>query len=591
MTNWINRLLEKKKAGKRTDASPEQRENAAAPFHAGDVVTQMLQNMQVTWETRQLPNNSTDYHFVYQRGDFRLLTRHNQHSVYVHYLFFMDASMIQIDHVRSVCNLFNQRFTELKVLYSINESKYKVDLHLSAAFRLTTWSKELEDDFARQLTLFFEGAREFRTMFKEQVGSDTKDPESTAAAEERERYLAFETELENEDALWRSHDTEHIVIGDLLRLATGSDDHELASLTVVTDNVTEQELDAERGFRLIKWPETEEMRTFDVTSFMVDDTGSAPKFRSHSSTLVLATLRGTLTVVLEAKEELNDTLYFNVTMTFGGDLPSPTNSHDAQQADEYRRCNFAMSYSRKSEAEKHAEFEYLWQEAQDRRERGLDLSDEQEFVQLGHKADVAYNLYWGQHLYLNHSFLQALSHLENAYHLLYRDFHKMPKDERRRFFDLCYYIGMCYLRLQRPKQAYYYLDSLFNLNDIRYTQAYINCLVKGHDYRALGVINAVLANVQRIYDDEPEAPEEGRRRLKEFILFLRRSKARTLIDTERLDEAEKTLHELLADDNDHESHLLEMLALVAQMRAAAAAIAADKSTLSVTTEFPKTEKQ
>lgn len=588
MTNWINRLLEKKKT--------HQRENGRAlgnqgpvPFHADDVVTQMFQNLQVKWETRQLPNNSTDYHFMYQRGDFRLLVKHNLHTVSVHYLFFHDASMLHLDHARSVCNLFNQRFSELKAIYSVNESKYEVDFHLTASFRLTTWSQSLEDDFARQLTLFFEGAREFRSIFKEQVGEGTKDPEATAASEKREKYLALETEMENEDAIWRSHDTEHISITDLLCIATGNAEHEVASLTIITDNVSEDNFESNQGFRRIEWPDTEDISNFDVTSFMVDDSDDSPKFRCHCCTLVIVTLRGTLTVLLEATEEANNTLYFNVTMTFSGDLPSPTNSHDSQQADENRRCSFVMSYNRKSNADKHAEFDYLWQEAKDRREQGLSLDKEQEFVQLGHKADVAYNLYWGQHFYLNHNHLEALCHLENAYHMLYRDFHKMQKSERKQFFDLCYYIGMCYLRLQRPKQAYYYLDSLFNLNDIRYTQAYINCLVKGHDYRALGVVTGVLNNVQRIYDDEPDAPDEGRRHLLEFILFLRRSKARILIETERLDEAEKVLRELLNDDTNHESLLLELLARVAQMRAAAASAATDKSTLSVTAEFPKAE--
>lgn len=604
MKTWINRILGIRKNHAADDApvahDPDgqsrsrQAADANEGFNASDVVTKMLANIQAKWETRDYNDKGdVDFHFTYQRGDFHLLTSKDRHQARIHFLFFHEAAVGQLDNVRHACNMFNQQYPDFKAIYSIDGEHHTLHIHLVTNIRLTLWNQALEDDFAATLSLCFEGARMFRRMLSEIVDRDVNNLEERQSFREREIYLAYETEMQHQDALWHTNSTSHLKLHDLVAMAMGTDDVEYEMMDIQIGDVLD-DTNASQHHRQVR--DHEAIADFDVTGLMVDESGEKPALMHFGATLTIDAKvlgEGYETIIVHLASDLceGEVLFFRVTFVRVDKMLSPAHSRTSRLADDERVKSFVMSYCRSSEAEQQVEFDYLWHEARERRDKGQELSDEQRFILLCEDADIDFNLYWGLRMYLSKQHYRALLYFENAYHALQGRFHQLSRDGRDQFYELAYCIGQCYMHLNMPRQAYYYLDGLFNRSNIRYTQAYINAIVKCHDYRALGVVNGVLANVKRIYDEQQDVSEDNRKDLLEFILFLRRSKARVLINEHRLDEAEEVLRALLPDDSRHEAYLLEQLALVARLRAEAATKAVNRDTLSVSAEFPKADKQ
>lgn len=578
MKNWLNRILGIKRQPTTALSAESAEEVGYQKFNANDVVTRMLQNLQTEWETRPLGSKGAqDFHFHYQHGDFHVLTSDDRHQVRIHFLFFHDAPLGQLDNVRHACNEFNQHFPDFKAIYSLQPEKHLIHLHLASSMRLSVWNKALESDFADTLGLCFEAARQFRRSLDEILADDVNNLEERRALSLREQYLAHESELKLQNFNGRTTSASHQLLGDLLSITLGLEEVTYSRLTVLTD---------ERNVL----NDSDEIADFDLTALLIDVDVEIPCFVTPQATLVVEYLVAdkphTVIIHLSADAEAEGVLYQRVTIVQPeGQLGFDT-SYQGRNAQKEHSQSLLISYSTLTDHEKEAEFDYLWREAQTAKENGEELADEQRFILLCESPEVAFNLYWGQRFFLSQRYYEALLHLENA-HIVMRDkFASLDHDERSQFYELQYYLGQCCLHLHLPQRAYYYLDGLFNRNNLRYTQAYINSIVACHDYRALTIIDNVLNNLQRIYDDQ-DADEESRQRLWNFILFLRRSKARVLIENHQHDEAEKLLKQLLADDPQHERYILDQLAHVAWQRAKNATHTA--ATLSVTSEFPKPE--
>lgn len=581
MANWTHRIKEMMGFGRQTKVPTEQAAATTDPyadFNPGSVVTTMLRHLQAKWQTRPIDEGQgTDYHFVYQRGDFHVLVRAGLRQARVHFLFFSEQPLGQLDNVRTACNHFNQHYPELKAIYSIDAEQHKIHVHLLSSIRLTLWNEALESDFADMLSVFFEAARTYRKHLDDIIAEDINNLEEHEAFSEREAYLAYETEMEHQDAGWHSYDTDHLFLDDAMAMALGVQEIFVDNVKVITPAPDEST------------DEATNTALFDLTALALSlNPENAPEALLQFDVETPAH-KGSYLMRIEYGFPIEETQFFRITLIRHATLLGPHHALTAE-AESENPYSFVMSYRPMDEEKKQAEFDYMWREAMDKRALDKELSDEQRFITLCERPDVGFNLYWGRRFYLSKNYYQALLHLENAYAVLHRQFQKLGKRERLQFHELSYYIGLCHMHLGQPKQAYFYLDGLYNLNNIRYTQAYVNALVRSRDYRAPQIVINLLNNVSRVYEEQhDDASDANREQLHQFILFLRRTMARIYLNDGLYDEAEKTLRELLPDDKDHEPRILELLAEVARLRALEASENTDRSTLSVSAEFPKAD--
>lgn len=79
-------------------------------------------------------------------------------------------------------------------------------------------------------------------------------------------------------------------------------------------------------------------------------------------------------------------------------------------------------------------------------------------------------------------------------------------------------------------------------------ETFVNCLVNGHDFRAMNFIDSFLHEVMAVTGEEPtEQTSPELQKAVTFVAFLKRRKAYLLVQLERYDEAEKLLKHLLND--------------------------------------------
>lgn len=586
MKDWINRILGKKDNGvpKAPQGADNSDPNGNAPdayagFNSSDVIQRILVNLQAKWDAR--PFNQTqgqDFHIHYQHGDFHVLTTRDRHLAHIHFLFFHEVTLGQLDNVRDACNKFNQMHPDFKVVYSLEPEKHRIHLHVLTSLRLTVWNTVLEADFAETLSLCFECARSFRRILDNIIDEDVNNLEEKRAFHSREVFLANETEMKLEAGDWRAYDNRRLTLGDALYMILDTDDVRPLRLNIVSDE-----------HRVLD--KSSDILALDLVALLTDTEAEAPYFVRQQASLILEAAphggqQQTFILHLAAESEADNELYMRLTFVQPDRTLGLDNAYTTRE-NESASLSFLISYSKSSDHERQAEFAYIWEEARVRKDTNQKLTDEQRFVTMCEEPETAYNLYWGYRFYLAKRYYEALLHLENAYYALRDNYKTLTKEQRNQFFELSFYIGQCCLQLHMPRRAYYYLDGLFNRNNLGYTQGYINALIASHDYRAMEIVENVLSNLQRVYEEQ-EADEEHKRQLYAFLLFLRRSKARLLIREERLDEAEKMLHELLHDDQEHEVFILKQLAVIAEKRIMKAAKEAPSS-LSVSSEFPKKE--
>lgn len=578
MSNFIDRLLRRKN----TLNAPEDAPDGSERLDIEEVLDKLLQHAQATHIEKMVDEDGNlRIKFLYQAGNFQFYYRKGTREVAIHFLFFDELPLTALENVRSFCNAFNQHFMVIMAHYSYNDEENALCLHLSTHLNLSAWNRGLQMNFVNMLQLCFLGARDLRSKMESLRKAKTdEDVESNSFVSRREAVLQTEAEMAINPLSIRSHGNDHITIGRIMETAYGEGSFEMQNVHITSSTDT--------GTILTKNCGDCDLAAIDITEILFDDSRAMTWNHVDLFIVVRGIYRENITdcIIHFTLADLDETVtYFHVNAIMEPHVPGADCLQVSWAPEHFR--SFLMAYSLNDDEEKmRQEFEYHWAEAKDRKAKGERLTEDEEFFMQMPDRDIVNDLYWGQQYYLDKNYTQAIVRLENAYNRMLPDVHKIPKDKKHHFFNLCYFLGRCYLNIGQPKLAYYYLDGLFNLNNIRYTTAYITAIVRCHDYRAPKIVNDVLANIRRILNEQPEMPDDNREDLTRFLLFLRRQKARLCIDMEQYDEAEKILRQLLDDDPNHEQFILEHLAQVTTRRAAQEAERIDKSTLSVSSDFP-----
>lgn len=122
-------------------------------------------------------------------------------------------------------------------------------------------------------------------------------------------------------------------------------------------------------------------------------------------------------------------------------------------------------------------------------------------------------------------------------HLMSR-WETLEQEQKDDFFEAAYQVGFCYMDFGLKEKANYYLEIASGCNYHIYMREYLNCLSNSHDPRTLSVIDRYLGM------DLGDAPAEF---VHDWMSFLKRRKAYTLIDAKQYDAAKQVLLELIKD--------------------------------------------
>ena len=578
--HWIKSLF---------SASSALSPSALAPVKVHKTVKLLLKSLQVQWEIQeneQVPGEA-DYVFSFQQGRFRLVANAHHTFVHIHFPYFSEVPLTQIDNLRFACNDFNLKQGDFKAYYTINPKEEAINTHLVFNFRLADNDKRQSYELGSMLQHTFEMSRLFRQTFHSISESGNSDLEENSALSLRERYLSSELELwhQHPKLTWRDNSTAQHTIAQLFHTFYEDESqirfHGLQTMQTqwsktiydASDDATSTEIAASISSRPreIALSSHEEISNFVLLDALgeegnVDDSA----ILSPVTLQVLATVgeleEKTFVIHLDVESRVENSDYVSVLFIEPTSPLSPVNSETSMA--EMRKNlthRFLMVRDHVEHEQREAEFRYQWQETQDALRRGDKLTEEQRFIGMSVVPNVGFNLYWGRRYFNAKRFYEALQHLENAYRVLNVNFEGLNKAAREHFYEICYFIGFCYAELKLYERAYFYLDIVYPQNSVRYASEYVNLLVNTKDFRALATIERLIKNIEqelaRLEADEKE--EDG---LQAFFRFLQRRKGYVLIDQHKLDDAEAIFQALL-DFPDSEKQAIDELMYIEQLRA------------------------
>lgn len=493
--------------------------------------------------------------FTYQGGHFTLRIEENSYYVRLSYLFFKETTMDNISLVRSLCNQCNMNSDQEKLIYTVDNEEYKINVHAFVSLLLD--ERDPKDMLERAMNNLFQWSFAFIHRFSDMEETDEKNNSSDTEHHEaflgHEAFLLREQEMLHQEAgpHWHATEDDRITIKYVLAQLGGIADFQASSMAVYANGETSEV----NGH--------ENIEGFDLSSAFYHDGQPAP-----APMVLLLTYydarwpeqKRTLNIQLNDEGQGEGVRYYRITLTAPPSWAGPDHPLDSTGQHLVSRTALA-GYEERPAADKLAEFRYMWNDACQKRKNNEDdqLSEEQKLIAAVTDKDEANGLYFGIKLFHQERFLQATSHLEDALRWQLPKLGRLKKKGRNIYYETCYYLGFCYNELGQYERAHYYLEQLLPLQRVNYTEEYVNCLVNGHDFRALNFITQLLHDQEAILDDDEEtAAQEG---IDSFLSFLRRRKATVLIYNGMINEAEELLKKLLDDPESSDFALNELARL------------------------------
>ena len=177
------------------------------------------------------------------------------------------------------------------------------------------------------------------------------------------------------------------------------------------------------------------------------------------------------------------------------------------------------------------------------------------------RADVAYNMYWGQKLFHAGRYYEAILNMENVFNSYRELFFEMKGEHRQVFMEAAYKLGFCYNELGLYKQAFYYLDLIASDGNIRHTMELVNTMANSRDLRLFSYTEGVMEEIKRNFGDEEALPDN----IKDLVNFLRRRRGYAYIDFNRLDKAEEIFTQMLSEE-ENADYAINELAYIKKLR-------------------------
>ena len=502
--------------------------------------------------------SATTYNFEFQAAQFVATIRSQNDCVEITYPCMSVAGIDYLDLVRSKCNERNNNNILFKFSYTIDHEENRLNIHLS--FFNNIINPEL---IAHELGAAFHFQREWQHDLDNAIddSKDTKnhDLESDLYKYQREMFLLRRMEMSQQlDGITASiaNSTRALPLWQALETVAPLLDAHLLFMTVNT--VTGQQ----------QLTDEEEIRNFDLRSVLVEGQGKHARFNRDYALIDLHYTQGEdykplmTTIALTAEGEDDHSLYTRVTITHPMRNASRRNSLSNEKRQPWS-TSMLIALDRSDDQQRQQEFEYMWSDArlkaQDKEKDSL--SDDQRMLCQVNNADEAYNLYWGQRMFNNGRYYEAILYLENLFNSYRGDFFEMNADRKHMFIEVAYKLGFCYNELGLYKQAFFYLDLMASDGNIRHTMELVNALANSKDMRLFSYTEGIMEEVKRNFENNDELPDN----IKDFIYFLRRRRGYAFIDFNNLDKAEKIFTAML-DEEDNSDYAINGLATIKKLR-------------------------
>ena len=526
------------------------------------IITQALRKMNIKteWEKNE---NKQIAHFNYQGGHFNIALEKGSPYARVSYLYFYKTDMDKLDAVRRTCNLCNLNTDACRVVYTIDEKEGDVDVHLVSVLPIIR--EGMDEELQRVMGDAFRWQEAFAKRIEKMEKHKGTDMEKIKADYERELELIREQEMthQQEGPDWHETKTTAHTLCDLLNTTMG-----LTDIIPISISITRNE-----SVTVLSDPDR--ILNIKISDLLIADGDFA--FKSAIAKLDFYDPRDILKerhlmMDIEAEEQTKDTLYYRITFSLAPvSLTVDTNENAGTR--EKKMTSVLLGYDLTPSKKRLDHFRYVRKEALEKSKNGQEesMTEEEKLIAKMQDSHVAENYFTGRQLYLHKRYYEAVGHLTDAFRNLTKEIGEKDIISQEMIYEIAYLIGCCYMCLHQYEKACFYLQITLNSYHEYYFEAYINCLINNHDYRAWGFIIDMQQGLlqalesieerKRSEDDDTEPDPElvqEKKRIERFSAFLKRRKAYLLVSSGKYEQAEALLKKLLDDPENSDFALTEL---------------------------------
>lgn len=527
---------------------------AEPPRTPAQLFEEILNRLGCTYD--MMPDEDEDfqiYLFMYQGGAFHVrVPKSGLGMLKIEFPSFVDAKPDELAELRTCCNEFNIVSKLAKFVYTFDERVNHYHAHIVTPFMLNDGMPKPAYFVKALLESHFELRRDFVEAFGEAKRKRNKADETDVGYSRRVAWLLREQEFSHQTESFQIRRTQEasLCLGEMLDLCFGLHELDVAYMKIVDDESVKFEFDQDtiRKFDLKQNPT-------DISYYVYynDANGDGSALR-----MVQVSLRLEYDDDVASYLRLSAILFpsvYGVNSTF----VSGRNGLDA--------LTFLIAVDKKDESQYKREYEYLWSEALDKRAHCQEdqLSDEQQFLLNADEPNMGFYLFRGRRLYAEGRYYEAVDFLTHAFFYLNDEYDTLSNDQLKAFRELAFLIGFSYMELQLFAEAYYFLDIVHDLNNVRYTQEYVNCLVNSNDFRAGSTIENLMSFVRGFMMQSEDEDEDVPEHISEFYNFLRRRQVFLWVNQDHLQAAETECNAML-NEPDNADFALDELAYIQKLR-------------------------
>lgn len=471
--------------------------------------------------------------FIYRGGMFVAQYRIDSTELLLAFPRCFDSTTDDSEKYLMICNELTHNLKYVKFVVEFDETDNHI--FISISHETMNVSEEMIESFT---SLAFAFQDEVRKRIEDGSSNLLKNPEYVLDIK-REKYLLDELELYSDDSVPSEVKRGNVMcLGQMIEtLFTRENVNDFSRMTCIYPNDKIHIID-----------DSYVISNFNVLDAVYDKENDSCV---EELTLLVRTQLNTYTFNILPRDNTEYVVYFSISAAKSSTLQQEDVKHLGHRP-RPSAVSFLIAYDKTTEKNKQKEFEYMWLDAQDKRREGREdeLSEEQKWLVNLEENDFSYQFYWGKKNMLANRYLEAIERMQPLYESMRADFFNYDQSSKDLFFDVCYILGMSYLKLQQLEKAFYYLDFSSSVSRPKYGVPFINTLIKAGDlrvFRELDLLDSHLLNmIKQMPDGEPSDDQL------QYHLYLMRKNAAARLFFKDYDVAESIFKELLEFDETRE---------------------------------------
>ncbi len=534
---------------------------------ANDCLKAAFKNLNIRAQ-EHIEEDSTTYTFTFQTAFFLIDIYNTRHRTFrLAFPGVASYPINELNNIRYICNSINGDYIQINASYHLSEEN-KLDVNLTCHLPCMTHVQ----DMVYALTLALNDCFVVRRLLHKGM-SDLQEMSENNSHSDLEYAQMQSIHLNNllaETEIYKRHDKENfdpdnvVEAIDMYVLSTWLKTYSLLPPTF--NKWIKMECEGDDGYHF-STQDSEVINSYCIVEPIVHQIGKEEEPKARTGVIKLTYLRTSgdkeqvyrqphlLIIALEKIFAKDNIVYIRINAMMPERRAVNDRVFNALTQDELLTArSMVIAVDAIEGKSRYTEMAYMWKDAIDkkREKKTYEWTKEQRLIHSILSPNTAYDLYWGQKFLNEKRYYEASLHLHRAWSCMNSKYAFLNKEELDTFKELCFLLGVAYLKMDLYPQAYFYLHDLQNEGNVKYCAEFIKTLMAANDHRAYDITQTHIYSIQMLIEKNRDDEREVDERIYHFLDFLKRCYVLLSIDRHYLNDAEKDCQEMIEENHNIE---------------------------------------